>query len=91
MRAYELVLVLKSMSESERKKILDSVKGWLKEIKLVKEDEWGEKALSYKIKGEKIGYYVDYQLEAEEAMPLGFEKRLSANESILRHLIVRRK
>ena len=53
MRAYELVLVLRtSLSESQQKKILDSIKSLLKGVKTVKENVLGQKPLSYPIKKE---------------------------------------
>lgn len=92
MREYELVLVLKSsLSESQRKKILDSIKGWLKDIKVGKEDNWGLKALAYKIKRETSGFFTLLSLEAKEAIPSDFEKRLLGKEDILRHLLIRKK
>jgi len=92
MRTYQLVLVLKtSLSDSERKKLLDLVKSWLKDAKIVKEEEWGQKPLSYKIKRETEGFYLNYWLESEASIPLDFEKKLFAQEDVLRHLLIRSK
>jgi ribosomal protein S6 len=91
MRTYELVLVLKSsLSDVQRKKLLDTVKGYLKDAKFKTEEEWGQKALSYSIKREVAGFYLDFLLELEK-IPLDFEKRLLANEDILRHLLLKQK
>lgn len=91
MRNYELVLVFSTnLSEAQRGKLLDIVKGWLKEVKVTKEEDWGSKALQYKIKGQETGHYFDLLLEAE-TMPSDFEKRLFDNEDVLRHLLVRTK
>lgn len=92
MRVYELVLVLKtSLSEAERKKVVDTLKGWLSSATVTKEDAWGQKALAYPIKKETTGYYLVYSLESEKGMPLDLEKRILAQENILRHLLVRKK
>ena len=53
MRLYELVLVLRtSLSEADRKKLVDQVKKALGDIKVTKEEEWGQKPLAYAIKKE---------------------------------------
>lgn len=92
MRVYELVLVLKtSLSETERKKVVDTLKDWLSSVTVAKEDAWGQKQLAYPIKKETTGYYLVYSLESEKGMPSDLEKRILAQENILRHLLVRKK
>lgn len=92
MRVYELVMVLRSsLSEVQRKKLVETVKTWLGEVKVKKEDEWGQKPLSYPIKKEVSGFYLDFLVEASEGIPADLEKRLLTNENILRHLLLRRK
>ena len=92
MRLYELVVVLKSsLSEGDRKKLLDSVKDLLKDLKITKEEDWGQKPLAYKIKQELAGYYYLFHMEGEKGLPVGFEKRLLNNDNIIRHLLVRKK
>ena len=91
MRLYELVLVIKtSLSETQRKKLVETVKDFLKDAKFTKEEEWGQKALSYPIKREVSGFYMDFLVELSE-LPKDFEKRLMANENVLRHLLLRSK
>ncbi|MCL4354789.1 30S ribosomal protein S6 [Patescibacteria group bacterium] len=92
MRNYQFVLVLKaSLTEPQRKKIIESVKGMLKSLKITKEEDWGQKQLAYKIKREAAGYYFNFLLETDEKIPDDFEKKLFANEDILRHLLIRAK
>ena len=92
MRTYELVLVLRTtLNETQRKKLLETIKTWLKDVKIAKEDDWGQKPLSYKIKREINGYYTLLALETEKSIPLDLEKRLVTNENVLRHLLVRTK
>src|SRR3989344_4001825 len=99
MRIYELALVFRpSLTEAQRKKILETAKGWLKparnatqsvaggDVKIIKEDHAGLKALSYKIKHETSGFFSHLSLEAKESIPLDFEKRILAVEDIIRHL-----
>lgn len=92
MRLYELVLVLRtSLSEADRKKLLTQVKKFLGDIKVAKEEEWGQKPLAYPIKKEAAGVYHLLQLEGETGVPTGFETSLIRNDNVLRHLLVRTK
>ncbi|MBI4089526.1 MAG: 30S ribosomal protein S6 [Candidatus Levybacteria bacterium] len=91
MRSYELVLVTKpSLTDTLRKKLIVGVKVLLKDLKIVKENEIGQKPLAYKIKKETNGFYWDFILEGEN-VPLGFGKKLLENDNILRHLLLRTK
>lgn len=90
MRSYELVLVLKpSLSETNRKKVLEAVKELLKDAKVIKEQSLGQKPLSYSIKKEVAGFYFDIIFELTE-IPRDFEKKLNVNDNILRHLLLRK-
>lgn len=90
MRNYQLVLVLKaSLSEVQRKKLLETIKSWLKDVKIANVEEWGQKPLTYSIKRETSGFYLNYQLEAKDSFPLDFEKKLVAQDDVLRHLLLR--
>lgn len=99
MRNYQLVLVLKSsLSEVQRKKLLETIKSWLKpaspaggDVKIAKEEEWGQKPLSYSIKKENAGFYLNLILEAKTVFPLDFEKKLIDQDGVLRHLLLRSK
>ena len=91
MRSYELVLVTKtSLTDTLRKKLITGIKSLLKDLKIVKENEVGQKSLAYKIKRETNGFYWDFALEGE-TVPQDFEKKLMENENILRHLLLRTK
>lgn len=90
MRVYEFVLVLRPVPEADRKKILETIKGWLKDVKITSEKEMGSKALKYKIKKELTGFYYDFEFETD-MIPADFEKRLVTNENVLRHLVIRKK
>ncbi len=92
MRAYELVLVIKtSLTEANRKKLLETIKGLLPDLKIVKEEDWGQKPLAYSIKKEIAGYYLNWVLELKSDLPKDFEKKLITNDNILRHLFLRKK
>lgn len=92
MRVYDLALVFRtSLSEANKKKVLESVNKWLGDIKISKENEIGEKELAYPIKRELKGIYHLLSLEAKEKIPADLEKRILGEENILRHLLVRKK
>ncbi len=92
MRLYELVLVLKpSLKEADRKKLFETVKGWIKDAKITKEEEWGQKPLAYPIKREIAGYYTQWMFESEAGVPTDFETRIIRNDDIIRHLLLRTK
>lgn len=91
MRNYELVLVLRpTLKEADKKKIIDAIKGWIGVLKITKEDDMGTKVLSYPIKKETSGLYLSLELEGEN-VPLDLEKRITANDNIIRHLLLRTK
>jgi len=91
MRTYELVVVMRpSLKEADRKKLFDTIKEWLGEMKVAKTEDWGQKPLAYVIKKESAGYYHFWQLEGE-TVPEGFEQKILRNESIIRHLMLRTK
>lgn len=92
MRVYELILVLRpSLKEADRKKLTAGIKGLLKDLKITKEEEKGDMDLSYKIKQEKKGFFMELILEGEAVIPSDFEKKLFEDENVLRHLLLRRK
>ncbi len=70
--------------------MITGIKVLLKDLKIVKENEVGQKTLAYKIKRETSGFYFDFVLEGE-TVPADFEKKLLENENILRHLLLRTK
>lgn len=91
MRIYELILVLKTSAVlAQRKKLIEVLKGWLKDFKVGKEEEKGEKSLAYKIKKETKGVYLTISFEGE-VVPMDFEKRLLEREEVLTHLLLRQK
>lgn len=90
MRNYQLVLVLrKSLTEANRKKLLETVKDMLKGAKFTKEEEWGEKPLAYTIARETSAYFVNFLFETKENLEKDLEKRLTTTDDIIRHLLLR--
>jgi len=92
MRLYELALIINpNVSEPDRKKMLETVKSWLKGTKVTGEQTLGSRALKYKINKELTGYYYIMQLETENVLSPDVEKKLLANDKVLRHLMIRKK
>lgn len=88
---YNLTLVLKSsLKEGDRKKVIEQIKSLLGKAKIT-EKEWGQKALAYPIKKEVSGLFLSWAIEAEEVIPMDFEKKLLNNADVLRHLLLRSK
>jgi small subunit ribosomal protein S6 len=92
MRTYELVVIVRpSVKDADRKKLLETAKGWLKDVKFTKEEDWGQKPLAYTIKKEVAGNYSMWQFDSEEGVPADFERKLIRNEDVIRHLLLRTK
>lgn len=92
MRIYDLVLVFNSsLTDDKRKKLTDTIIGFAKGAKVTKTEQWGSKPLSYPIKKELSGNYVYMTMESEEGVPTDFEKKILAQNEVLRHLVVRKK
>jgi ribosomal protein S6 len=96
MRKYDFVVVLKSsLKEADAKKFFETVKDWLKDVKVAKEEDWGQKPLAYPIKREGSGHYYKWELEiaadAVSGLPTDFETKLLRSENVLRHLVLRTK
>lgn len=91
------MVVRPSLKEAELKKLLATVKDWLKGVKIAKEEDLGQKPLSYTIKKEIAGHYFMLQIEADpkddgkSGLPKDFEERVIRQDNIIRHLLLRTK
>ena len=54
-----------------------------------KTEHWGLKTLTYKIKKNRKGHYVLFNLDAPAAAVLEMERNMSINEDVLRYMTVR--
>ena len=94
-----MVLVLKpSLKEADRKKLLTTIKDWLKDVKIKKEDDWGQKPLAYPINHEESGHYYMLAIEADPeiasgkpGIPKDLEQRIVRQDNVIRHLMLRTK
>lgn len=86
---YQLTLILRSsLKDVEQKKLLESIKSLLGKSK-ISEREWGQKVLSYPIKKEVSGLYLNWNIDTDSVVPGDFEKKLLNNDGVLRHLLLR--
>lgn len=80
-----------SLSDEDRKKLIESIKDSLKDMKVTKEEDMGQKPLAYKIKKEVAGVFHTIHMESEKAIPQDLERKLLHNDKIIRHLVIRSK
>lgn len=90
MRNYRLVLLFKSgLKKAKQDEVFTNVKQWIgEEVKEDKIDNLGEKKLAYPIKREKSAEYMMMSFKAQK-VSRDLDKRLTMEEDILRHLLVR--
>ncbi len=81
------ILINDKLSEKERKELLDSVSKNFG--KLVKEELWGSRYLSYPINHNEKAFYTHYEFESEPNTISSLDKMLKLNEDIIRYLLVR--
>lgn len=89
MNSYQLTLLVNpKVEEKERKELLDSLTKSFG--KLIKEDLWGNKNLSYPIKHIDKAYYAYYEFESDPSSIASLDKSLKLNEDIIRYLLIRK-
>jgi small subunit ribosomal protein S6 len=92
LRKYETTFILdpsmgEEKIESEIKRVSDLIQGH--GAKILQNDRWGMRKLSYPIAKKNQGYYVFILFEGEENLPKELEKFYVLNESCLRFLTVK--
>ena len=87
-KTYQFVFIIRpTLSDTERKKLIETIKTFLKTANVVKIEEWGQKVLAYPIKREESGFYVSLTLEGH-IKTVEFEKKLHEHENVLRSLLL---
>lgn len=92
MKKYEIMFIVKATQESaDVKKTADNAKKILTDEKanVAEFRELGEKRLAYPIKKETNGYYYLLQVEATKEAISEFDRKVSLDENIIRHLVIR--
>ena len=81
------ILIKQELPEKEREEVLITIKKQFG--KLIKEDIWGTRDLSYPILHSDKAYYAHYEFEGEPFSISSLDKSLKLNEDIIRYLIIR--
>ena len=89
-REYELTILIHPDLESEQEKAIDKVRKIIKDNKgkVVKEDNWGKKKLTYKIAKEDFAIYVYMDLELDTQSIQKISNTLNITEEVIRYLLV---
>jgi small subunit ribosomal protein S6 len=86
-----VVLLSPEISSNIRSSCLDSLEKIIKEKsgKIINNEDWGLRDLSYKIGQYSKAFYNFYQIEIEGDSIESIKKTLNQDESFIRHLFVR--
>ncbi|MFW5703048.1 MAG: 30S ribosomal protein S6 [Candidatus Dojkabacteria bacterium] len=91
---YELMLAIRPMlGEDQRLEAQKYIQEALEKLggKFTQTDVWGKRHLAYEIKGQDEGYYIVYKCEIPKNHTQKFDKYLSMNDDVLRHIIINEK
>lgn len=92
MTKYEIMFIVKAtLEEDQIKKESEEAQKLInkKPSKVIEFKEMGRKKLAYPIKKEVSGYYFVMTVEADHETISEFDRKISINENILRHLVIR--
>ncbi len=92
MTKYEIMFIVKAtMEEDAIKKTSEDIQKLIniKPSKVIEFKEMGRKKLAYPIKKEVSGYYFVMTVEATHETIAEFDRKVSINENVLRHLIIK--
>ncbi len=89
---YESVIIARQeMSGAQVEALADSLAGIIEEHggSVVKREHWGLKSLAYRIKKNRKGHYVMFDLDAPWPAVEEMERQMRLNEDILRYMTIR--
>ncbi len=92
MNNYELTIVLPGeVSSAKKKAVQERIEKTIKtnDGKVKKTDEWGKIDLSYRIKNEKIGLFIHFDLEIGSKEVKVLRESLRLDNDIIRYLLIR--
>ena len=81
---YELTFLLNDKEEVKNLKDIITSQGG----KIEKEEDWGEKVLSYSIKNNPKAHFYNYVLNIDKNKVAELRKKLNFNEKLLRYLLL---
>ena len=93
MDRYEIMFIVKNTIDEEKvKKIADSLKDLITNDKgnIIDFKEMGKRKLAYPIKKEVTGTYYVMTVEANHDTIKEFSRKVSINENVLRHLVIKK-
>ncbi len=91
MNKYELVYILKSnVEEEKRTQLLDKFRGIIEADGSIENvDEWGNRRLAYEINKVNEGYYVLINFESGTDVPKELSRNLKIADEVIRHMIIK--
>ncbi|QUH19413.1 30S ribosomal protein S6 [Alkaliphilus sp. B6464] len=91
MNKYELVYILKSNVEDEKRtQLLDKFRGIIEADGAIENvDEWGNRKLAYEINKVNEGYYTLVNFNAGADVPKELDRNLKIADEVIRHMIIK--
>lgn len=92
MNTYELIVILSSgLEEEQRKKLVEKISLLIEGFKgkVEKVDQWGKRELTYSLKKQKQGFYVQINFSLDQKKMPELVKKIKAEDHILRYLFMR--
>jgi small subunit ribosomal protein S6 len=92
MSLYESVIIIRQETSTQQVEALaDTFQEIIKENggSIEKRENWGLRSLAYKIKKNRKGHYILFNIDAPSAAVQEMERLMSLNEDILRYLTLR--
>lgn len=90
MSKYEIMFIVKTSTESDKvTQTTDELKRVFKKDKIVEFKDMGQRKLAYPINKDLSGFYYVLTVEATVKEINEFKHKVSINENVLRHLIIK--
>lgn len=85
------VILPTDLKKEDSEKLLDKIKKAVNDAKgkIEKADDWGKKEFAYEIRKLKEGNYYYWEFSVEPAQVLEIDRKIKAEEKILRYLLVK--
>jgi len=90
MKEYELTVLIHPDLEVDIDSPISKVREIIKsnDGEIIREDNWGKKKLTYRIKREDFAVYVYFELKLPASAPLKISNTLNITDEVLRYLLV---
>lgn len=93
MANYELMAIVNpTISEEERNASIDELKSLFEKnnVKIEKEDVWGDKKMAYKINKSDRGFYILFDLDMDGKIITEISKSINLNTNIWRYMFTKK-